>query len=390
MIRRILGDDPLLLSVVDEYFTGDPYRATEKAERIFLDRQDRYSLMLLKMTKPFNFFPSPKEARRLIEASVLLGVDPSRGALTVAAQSDERALSSEPGVDDLLEDIRVFLGRYEPQDILDEITLYTALNQAYARGLLPPPGEYRNAHDHVKLYHRMLLLMYRIGVGLLEEAAELEKAIKAFERVGVYFDVLPITVYSLATGDDSYLYRARMFYSLLGNRALKALLEGVISFLKGEDFETYGSPVLEQLKDPAKVHYPVLSLPVRFARTMMEGKFFVSFAGDGGIYHNWKRVRIPRYESSFKVLAYFKVGSHFFGDGRRFALENAPILFPKSPNPKKTTYDYLSRLGHLLYAPSDLLHSVRYGTFLSKRYEAWAGRLREVVKFRGTANRPGV
>ena len=299
----------------------------------------------------------------------------------VAAQSDERALSLGQKIEDLLEIIEGFLRRYEPQDFLDEITLYTSLNQAYTLGLLPPPGEYRNAYDYVKLYHRMLLLMYRIGVGFLEEALELERVIKSFERVGIYVDVFPITVHSLVTGDDSYLYRARIFYSLLGNRAMKALLEGVISFLKGEDFETYGSPVLEQLKDPAKVHYPALSLPIRFARTMREGKFFVSFAGDGGIYHNWKRVRIPRYESSFKVLAYFKVGSHLFGDGRRFALDNAPILFPKSPNPRKTIYDYLSRVGHLLYAPSDLLHSVRYGTFLSERREAWAVRLREVLAF---------
>ena len=54
MIRRMLGDDPLLLSVADEYFTGNPYGAVEKAEKIFLERQDRYSLMLLKMAKPFN------------------------------------------------------------------------------------------------------------------------------------------------------------------------------------------------------------------------------------------------------------------------------------------------------------------------------------------------
>jgi len=121
---------------------------------------------------------------------------------------------------------------------------------------------------------------------------------------------------------------------------------------------------------------------------MIEGKFFVSFAGDGGIYHKWKRVRIPRYESSFKVLAYFKVGSHFFGDGRRFALENAPFLFPKSPNPRKTTYDYLSRVDHLLYAPSDLLHSLRYGTFLSRRHEVWAGGLKKVLAFDRSTIRP--
>jgi len=93
MIRRLLGNDPLLLSVADEYFTGDPYRATEKAERIFLERQDRYSLTLLSLTKPFNFFPSPREARRLIEISRVLGVRPSNLMLKVAAQSDERALS---------------------------------------------------------------------------------------------------------------------------------------------------------------------------------------------------------------------------------------------------------------------------------------------------------
>ena len=388
MIRRMLGDDPLLLSVADEYFTGNPYGAVKKAEKIFLERQDRYSLTLLGLTKPFNFFPSPKEARRLIGISRALGVKPSSLMLKIAAQSDERALSLDWKGKDALDYLRENTFFDDIEDERDEMTLYTSFNYVYSINLMPPPGEYRNAYDCGKLYHRTLLLMYRIGVGLLQEAVELEKAIKAFERVGVYFDVLPIIVYSLATGDDSYLYRARIFYSLLGNRALKALLEGVISFLKGEDFETYGSPVLEQLKDPAKVHYPVLSLPVRFARTMMEGKFFVSFAGDGGIYHNWKRVRIPRYESSFKVLAYFKVGSHFFGDGRRFALENAPILFPKSPNPKKTTYDYLSRLGQLLYAPSDLLHSVKYGTFLSRRHKAWAVRLREVLAFDKFTVRP--
>ncbi len=388
MIRRILGDDPLLLSVVDEYFTGDPYGAAEKAERIFLERQDRYSLTLLGLTKPFNFFPSPKEARRLIGISRALGVKPSNQMLKVAAQSDERALSLDWKGKDALDYLREGMPFDDIEDERDEMTLYTSLNYVYSINLIPPPGEYRNAYDCGKLYHRALLLMYRIGVGLLEEAVELEKTIKAFERLGVYFGVLPITVYSLATGDDSYLYRARIFYSLLGNRALKALLEGVISFLKGEDFETYGSPVLEQLKYPAKVHYPVLSLPIRFARAMRDGKFFVSFAGAGGIYHNWKRVRIPRYESSFKVLAYFKVGSHLFGDGRRFALESAPILFPKSPNPRKTVYDYLSRVGHLLYAPSDLLHAVRYGTFLSRRQEMWAVRLKGVLAFDKPTIRP--
>lgn len=381
MIHRMLGDDPLLLSVADEYFTGNPYRTVEKAEKIFLERQDRYSLILLGLTKPFNFFPSPKEARRLIGISRALGVKPSNLMLKVAAQSGERALSLDWKGKDALDYLREGMPFDDIEDERDKMTLYTSFNYVYSINLIPPPGEYRNAYDYVKLYHRMLLLMYRIGVGFLEEALELERVIKSFERVGIYVDVFPITVHSLVTGDDSYLYRARIFYSLLGNRALKALLEGVISFLKGEDFETYGSPVLEQLKDPAKVHYPALSLPIRFARTMMEGKFFVSFAGDGGIYHKWKRVRIPRYESSFRVLAYFKVGSHLFGDGRRFALDNAPILFPKSPNPRKTVYDYLSRVGHLLYAPSDLLHSVRYGTFLSERREAWAVRLKEVLAF---------
>ncbi len=386
MIHRMLGDDPLLLSVADEYFTGNPYRTVEKAEKIFLERQDRYSLILLGLTKPFNFFPSPKEARRLIGISRALGVKPSNLMLKVAAQSGERALSLDWKGKDALDYLREGMPFDDIEDERDKMTLYTSFNYVYSINLIPPPGEYRNAYDYVKLYHRMLLLMYRIGVGFLEEALELERVIKSFERVGIYVDVFPITVHSLVTGDDSYLYRARIFYSLLGNRALKALLEGVISFLKGEDFETYGSPVLEQLKDPAKVHYPALSLPIRFARTMMEGKFFVSFAGDGGIYHKWKRVRIPRYESSFRVLAYFKVGSHLFGDGRRFALDNAPILFPKSPNPRKTVYDYLSRVGHLLYAPSDLLHSVRYGTFLSKRHEAWAVRLKETLAFdRSTA-----
>ncbi len=381
MISRLLGYDPLLLSVLDEYFTDDPHEAAGKAGRIFRERQDRYSLTLLNLTRPFNFFPSPKDARTLIGISDSMGLKPTYRLLKVAAQSDERALSLDTSGEELLKNLRRDLPSFELEDLLDEISLYTAMNYTHTLNLLPPPGEYRDAHGHIRRYHRMLVLTYRVGVGLIEEAEELESVIEYFERVGVYVDPIPIVAHALITGDDLYLHRARTFYSLLGNRALKSLFEGAISFLKGERFKTYGSPLLEQLVDPGESHYPVLTLPIRFARTMMEGEFFVSFAGKGGIYRGWKKVRLPRYESSFKVLTYFKVGSHFFGDGRRFALERAPYLFPNSPNPKKTVYDYLSRVGHLLHAPSDLLHSVRFGTFLSRRDEAWAKRLREVLTF---------
>ncbi|NPA80816.1 MAG: hypothetical protein GXO29_07205 [Thermotogae bacterium] len=92
---------------------------------------------------------------------------------------------------------------------------------------------------------------------------------------------------------------------------------------------------------------------------------YLSFAGRLRIMEGGRELKLPRYERSRIVLAFYKL---FGRDGKNFA----HLIFPGSSAPRRRYEEYLSRVKHLRACPMDVGITLRYGTFLQDESEPWA------------------
>ncbi|NPB04130.1 MAG: hypothetical protein GXO39_06935 [Thermotogae bacterium] len=365
--------DPQLRGILEEGFETDFLKAREKAKELFWERQDIPSLTLWEILGPLNWFSSPYEANIQIAIHERFGFKAPSLLRSVKTFMNPQASRNFPTASWYME---AFYNAKPPRDLL--YTGYHTLHTvSHSLSLLPPPQTVSDFPHFVKVFHKMYIYLYKLALGF-DILKEMEVLIKEFERAGGYDD-LSIVVYSLLSGDDSYLIRLRNFSYYIGNAVKYVLAEGVLAFLKGGDFNTHGHPVLEQLRDPKRIIYPALKFPIRLANAMIKGDPFFLLSGEPRIIKAWKEIRLVRHYSSLKVLAFFKVGGFLGVGGRKFVLDNAHLIFPKSPNPRKTTYDYLSRLGKMLYIPCNVREAVLHGVLLSNVEEPWAEFLRRTI-----------
>ncbi len=116
-------------------------------------------------------------------------------------------------------------------------------------------------------------------------------------------------------------------------------------------------------------------------RKVRNREIYVSFGGKVRLLKGLEEIHLPRRKALIVLAIMRSVGM----EGLRAM---APQIFPGSPRPLKTIYDYMRFIKRYRFAPSNLRYTLHSGTFLYDETEPWAMALKDMMRRSGKLNPP--
>ncbi len=118
-------------------------------------------------------------------------------------------------------------------------------------------------------------------------------------------------------------------------------------------------------------------------RKIRERRIYLSFGGKVRLLQGTEEIHVPRRKALIILAIIRSVGMDELRSMARY-------LFPNSPRPMKTVYDYMRFIKGYRFAPTNLSFTLHSGTFLYDETEPWAVSLKERLMRSGRLNPPVV
>ncbi|NPA79428.1 MAG: hypothetical protein GXO29_00030 [Thermotogae bacterium] len=108
---------------------------------------------------------------------------------------------------------------------------------------------------------------------------------------------------------------------------------------------------------------------------------YISYGGKLRIIRGREEIKVPRRKALIILGILRSAGSETLREMARY-------VFPKSPHPMKTVYDYMRYIREFRYAPSNLKFALFSGSFLHDETETWALILKDKLRREGRLKPP--
>lgn len=128
-------------------------------------------------------------------------------------------------------------------------------------------------------------------------------------------------------------------------------------------------------------HYRGVESFLWHMRKIKERRVYLSFGGRVRLLRGTEEVHVPR-RKALIILAILRSA------GMEELKGMAHYIFPSSPHPMKTVYDYMRFIREYRFAPTNLRFTLHSGTFLYDEDEPWAIALKDLLRRRGKLNPP--
>jgi len=223
------------------------------------------------------------------------------------------------------------------------------------------PGKFEFALSHP--FSKRLTIIGRMMTALMEEdLLTYEMMLRNFEREG-----------------EKYLYTAGLILGQMFDPSFSVSDEDIpeyVRFLRMANACVSGSERCDITEVP-----PGMESFIWHMKKIRDKRIFLSFGGKLRLLSGIKEIHLSRRKALVILAVLRSTGS----EGLR---SMARDIFPDSPHPMKTVYDYMRFIREYRYAPTNLKFTLHSGSFLYDETEPWANALKDKLRRTGDLKPP--